>query len=149
MMIRRIVLLVAMLLCSCATTPTGPTYSQSSVAPAPGKALVVFYRTGGFKGAAYNNSVFINNTLAAKIPPESFTYFQLAPGDYELNSGPPGTPKHFHLTISVFQGQTYYVRYYAGDSLSSGEGLRIDSSQTAIEYLSRGYRYAPSIQETF
>ena len=146
---KKILFLVALiLLSSCATAPTGPTYSEFKPSQTGKNASLIFYRSYGFKGAAYNNSVYINDVLAAKLPVSSFTYFDLLPGKYEISSGPPGTPKGVHFSFNAEPGMKYFIEYYSPDSLMGREGIRLVPETDALADLQSGYRLVPALEQS-
>lgn len=122
-----------------ATAATPATLANGLPAPPPGKGQVVFFRKGGFVGAA----------IVYKVREGTEAYGTLSPGRYFVHVTEPG--KHVYvvhseakdeMTLEVDEGETYYVEGTVAMGVLVGRPNLSPSNEIAFNAISKKLKLA-------
>ncbi len=86
-------------------------------APTAGKGQVVFYRTGGFVGAAISCNVRENGKLIGGLGGGKYFVQEFEPGKHVFTTKSEATDT---LNMEIESGETYYVRCTIGMGVVAG-----------------------------
>lgn len=115
------ILVMALILGSCASTSKAPTSKSNEaktfIAPAD-KGTVYLYRTGRAVGATGQLLVKINSTDAGGTGPGTFFKWDLKPGTYAFSSSTGESSAV--VQIDVKAGQVYFIRQDARLGIDNG-----------------------------
>lgn len=80
--------------------------SDGVPAPAPGKAQIVVFREGGYKGGPISCAIRENGEKLTSLPPHRYVVIPLAPGQHSLSVK---SEKTNTLTADFKDGETRYA----------------------------------------
>jgi hypothetical protein len=126
-------------------TSSGPTVKEAPIVVPSGKSVIVVYRIPSLKSAAYRHHVYLNGTLAARLPSKAFTYFTVDPGTYEVSTRTERNPKILVSYAQANLDEISYIEYRVGANLATPDTLRGIEPQRGAMNLINGYRYEPTV----
>lgn len=104
-----LIVLFVLCLAACASSPSGPVYSQTEVVDST-KARVYIYRVKSFAGAAWQHDYWINKKLVARLSSHGFTSILVSPGTYQIHYGATADYDELVININLEAGKDYYFR---------------------------------------
>jgi hypothetical protein len=137
----------AIIALSAATMLTVPTVHDTAIAakkapavigaPEVGKGQIVFYRTGGFVGAAISCNVRENDALIGGLSGGKYFVVQAQPGKHTYTTKSEAKDT---LNMEVESGETYYVRCTIGAGVMAGRPNLSPVDKAAFDEKSGGLK---------
>jgi hypothetical protein len=105
--------------------------------PEAGKGQIVFYRTGGFVGAAISCNVRENDALIGGLSGGKYFVVQVQPGKHTYTTKSEAKDT---LNMEIESGETYYVRCTIGAGIMAGRPNLSPVDKAAFDEKSGGLK---------
>ena len=128
----------SMMLAMPAVADAAKTKTPATVsAPVAGKGQVVFYRTGGFVGAAISCNVRENDALVGGLSGGKYFVVNFEPGKHVFTTKSEAKDT---LNMEIESGETYYVRCQIGAGIMAGRPNLSPVDKAAFDEKSAGLK---------